>query len=103
MEDFVKAAKVSDVPSGDAILVEVGDERILLSNIDGHFYAVGEICTHAEAYLSDGDVEGEEVECYLHGSRFNLKTGEPQNPPANEPLPTYSVRVEADDILIGPL
>ena len=102
MDDFVRVAKTSDVAAGDAILVEVGDERILLSNLDGNFYAISEICTHAEAYLSDGDIEGAEVECYLHGSRFNLKTGEVLGPPADESLPRYAVRVEDDDILVGP-
>ena len=102
MEDFTKVASTSDLPEGGIMLVEVGDERILLSNVDGDFYAIGEVCTHAEGSLSDGYVEGQEVECPLHGSLFNLKTGENTGPPATEPVASYAVRVDGDDILVGP-
>lgn len=102
MENFNRLAKTSDLPEGEIMLVEVGDERILLSNVGGDFYAIGEVCTHAGGPLSDGTVEGDQVECPWHGSRFNLRTGEVTNRPAREPLPRYAVRLEGDDILVGP-
>ena len=102
MDDFVKVAKTSDVPEGEIMLVEVGEESILLSNVGGEFYAIGEECTHSGGSLSQGYVEGEDVECPLHGSLFNLKTGENTGPPAAEGVPRYSVRVEGDDLLVGP-
>ena len=102
MDDFVKVAKRSDLPEGEMTLVEVGGERILLSNVDGDFYAIGEVCTHAEGPLSEGYIEGEEVECPWHSSRFNLKTGENTDPPADEPVIRYVVRVDGEDILVGP-
>ena len=102
MEDFVKVAQTAALAEGEIMLVEVGGERILLSNVDGSFYAIGEVCSHAEGPLSEGSVEGEEVECPWHGSLFNLKTGEPTGSPAAEPVPHYAVRVEGDDILVGP-
>ena len=83
------------------MLVQIGDERILLSNVDGNFYAIGEVCPHAGGALSEGVIEGLEVECPLHGSRFNLKTGGPTAPPAEERLNRYPVKLEGEDVLIG--
>ena len=102
MDDFVAVAKTSDLSEGEMMLVKVGDERILLSNVGGDFYAIGDECPHAGGSLSDGYAEGEEVECPLHGSLFNLKTGENTGPPASEPVERYAVRAEGDDILVGP-
>ena len=102
MEDFVKVGQTSDLSNGEIMLVEVGDERILLSNIDGKYYAIDEVCPHAEGPLSEGYVEGEEVECPFHGSMFNLKTGENTGPPASESLRRHAVRVDGEDILVGP-
>lgn len=102
MDDFTRVARTSELPEGEITLVEVGDERILLSNVEGEFHAIGEVCTHAEGPLSEGYVAGEEVECPWHGSRFNLRTGEATNTPADEGVQRYAVRVEGDDILVGP-
>jgi nitrite reductase/ring-hydroxylating ferredoxin subunit len=103
MQDFVRVASASDLPEGEMMLVEIGDERIVLSNLGGEFYAIGEVCTHAEGPLAEGYIEGDEVECPWHGSRFNLRTGEATAPPATEAVPRYAVRVEGGDILIGPI
>ena len=102
MDDFVRVAKTSDLSDGEIMLVEVGDERIALSRIDGSFHAIGEVCPHAEGPLSDGTVDGDEVECPWHASRFNLKTGEVTSPPAGEAVARYAVRLEGDDVLVGP-
>ena len=102
MDEFVSVTKTSDLPEGEIMLVEVGDERILLSNISGSFYAIGEVCPHAEGPLSDGVVEEGEVECPWHGSRFDLKTGEVTALPADEAVPRYAVHIEGDDVLVGP-
>ena len=102
MDEFVSVAKTSDLSDGEIMLVEVGEERIALSRIDGSFYAIGEVCSHAEGPLSDGTVDDEEVECPWHGSRFNLKTGEVTSPPADEAATRYAVRLESDDVLVGP-
>ena len=102
MEDFAKVATTSDLEDGEIMLVQVGEERILLSKAEGGFHAVAELCTHREAPLSDGYVEGDEVECPWHGSKFNLRTGEATEAPATVALQRYAVRVEGDDILVGP-
>ena len=102
LEGFTKVAKKTDLADGEMMLVEVGDESVLISNLGGSFYAISDECPHAMGSLSDGDVEGDEVECPLHGSRFNLRTGENLTPPAAEPAARYPVRLEGDDILVGP-
>ena len=106
MQGFVKVATVNDLSEGEMALVLVGEERILLSKVDGEVYAIGEVCTHAEGPLSQGYVYGDEVECPRHGAQYNLKTGEntSTNPPFDR-LPgtrRYAVRVEREDILVGP-
>ena len=99
---FIKVAQVSEIRPGEMIAVEVENEQVLLVNVDGNIHAVDDICSHAYASLSEGDLRGEEVECPLHGGAFNAVTGAPTNPPANEPLRVYSVQVEGDDILVAP-
>jgi nitrite reductase/ring-hydroxylating ferredoxin subunit len=81
--------------------VELRGRRILLANVEGRFYAVDDTCTHEEASLSAGVLKGELVKCPLHGSLFNVRTGEAQEEPAEEDLSTYPVRLEGERILIG--
>ncbi len=99
---FIKVAQLSEIKPGEMMSVEVDNEQVLLVNVDGNIHAVDDICSHAYATLSEGDLSGEEVECPLHGGSFNAVTGAPINPPANEPLRVYSVQVEGDDILGAP-
>ncbi len=101
--DFVKVAEVSEIPPGDMKAVRVGNEEILLVNIDGSFHACDDVCTHSYASLSEGDLDGAEVQCPLHGATFNVSTGEVLTPPAVEALRLFEVRVEGSDVLIGPV
>ena len=99
---FVKIAEVSDIAVGEMMVVEVGGERVLLVNVGGNIYACDDICSHAFASLSEGDLNGEEVECPLHGSAFNVISGEAMTPPADENVKVYQLRIEGQDILLGP-
>ena len=101
-EEFVKVAQTDELEPGQMKTVDVGDERILLVNVNGSYHAVEDTCSHAFAPLSEGEMSGEEVECPLHGSVFSVTTGEALSPPASEPLNLYQVRVEGNDILVGP-
>ena len=98
---FIKVAQVSEIRPGEMISVEVENEQVLLVNVDGNIHAVDDICSHAYATLSEGELTGEEVECPLHGGGFNTVTGQPTNPPASEPLRVYQVQIEGDDILVA--
>ena len=98
---FVKVAKTGELSPGDKKLVNIGDQRILLVNVEGRYYAVDEVCSHALAFLSMGQVYNEEVVCPLHGSAFDIKTGAVLSPPAMDSLAVYPVKVEGEHILIG--
>jgi 3-phenylpropionate/trans-cinnamate dioxygenase ferredoxin component len=67
----------------------------------GEVFAVSDICSHADVNLSDGDVDNGTVECWLHGSRFDLRTGQPIGLPANRPVPVYPVKIDGDDVYIA--
>lgn len=103
MEGFVEVAKVGEVPLGGLKQVALGNQWVVLANVDGQIYAISDVCTHAECWLSEGGMlEGDVVECSCHGSQFNVKTGAVESGPATEPVPTYTVRVEEGRVLVGP-
>ena len=97
---FTRACAVSDVASGVAIAVTVDGTDLAVVRDGDDWYAVTDECSHAAIPLSEGDVEGCEIECWLHGSRFDLRTGKPSGPPATEPVAVYAVRVDGDDVLV---
>lgn len=98
----VKVAKVADVPEGDLIKVKVGNDPIALYKLGGKLYATTNICTHEQCEIDENHMmHGEEVECTCHGSQFNVKTGANVLPPAAEPLKTYAVSVEGEDVFIN--
>ena len=99
---FVKVAEVGELSPGDMKVVDVGEEQVLVLNVGGNIYACDDICSHAYAALSEGDLNGEEVECPLHGSAFNVITGQVLTPPADENIRTFEVRIDGQDILVGP-
>lgn len=99
--EFVKAVRIEDIPAGKMLRVKLAGRRILVANVDGCFYAADDRCTHEDASLSRGVLRGEWVKCPLHGSRFNLRTGEVVEDPAVEPLRVYPVRVENGELWVG--
>ncbi|MEV6618997.1 non-heme iron oxygenase ferredoxin subunit [Streptomyces sp. NPDC051051] len=99
---FVKVCPVDKIPAGGAIAVEVGDLPVALVRRGETVYAVGDLCSHAEVSLSDGEVEGTTIECWLHGSCFDLRSGRPVNPPATAPIATYRVKVEDGFVYVSP-
>ncbi len=99
---FVKVAEVGEISPGEMKIVEVGEEQILLVNVEGNIHACDDICSHAYASLSEGDLNGDEVECPLHGSAFNVITGEALTPPAEDSIRVFEVRIEGEDVLVGP-
>jgi 3-phenylpropionate/trans-cinnamate dioxygenase ferredoxin subunit len=99
-QDFVKVARRGELAPGKMKRVDLDGRRILLANVDGRYCAADDTCTHEDASLSTGFLKGDIVKCPLHGSRFNLRTGEVLDDPAEQNLRTYRVRVDGDDILI---
>ena len=99
--DFVKAALRKDIVAGKMKAVDVAGVSVLLANIAGEYYAIGNKCTHRSCKLSSGVFEGETVKCPCHKSVFNIKTGEVMHGPAAKPVPKYAVKVEEDQILVS--
>ena len=97
---FVPASPLTEVPDGGAIAVEVEGVELALVRDGDVVYAVVDECSHAAIPLSEGEVEGNEIECWLHGSRFDLRTGKPVNLPATEPVQTYPTTIEGDTVLV---
>jgi 3-phenylpropionate/trans-cinnamate dioxygenase ferredoxin subunit len=100
-DGFIKIGKVDELRPGSMKRVDIDGRRMLLANVNGRFCATDDTCTHEDASLSTGSLRGELVKCPLHGSRFNVCTGEALEEPAEQNLKTYPVRVEGDDILVG--
>jgi 3-phenylpropionate/trans-cinnamate dioxygenase ferredoxin subunit len=97
---FQRACGTADVAPGSALAVEVGDTDVAVVRAGDDWYAIADECSHASIPLSEGDVEGCEIECWLHGSRFDLRTGKPSGPPATDPVAVYAVQVDGDDVLV---
>lgn len=98
---FVKVAELDELPPGEMKMVEVWDKQIILANVAGNVWACDNICTHAGAPLSEGELDQDQVECPLHGSLFNVVTGEVIGPPAVEGLQLFQVTIEGPDILVA--
>ncbi len=99
---LLRACALTEVASESAIPVEVDGTEIAIVQSGGAFYAIADECSHAAIPLSEGDVGDGEIECYLHGSRFDLRTGEPLGLPATEPVAIYRCVVDGTDLLVDP-
>jgi 3-phenylpropionate/trans-cinnamate dioxygenase ferredoxin component len=100
---FVRVCAVADVAPESAIAVEVDGTELAIVHSGGRFYAIADECSHAAIPLSEGDVGDGEIECYMHGSRFDLSTGRPIGLPATEPVAIFRCRVDGDDVLVDVL
>jgi 3-phenylpropionate/trans-cinnamate dioxygenase ferredoxin subunit len=97
---FVRACALSELPAQGALAAVVDGEPVAIVRSDGDVYAIHDVCSHADVPLSEGDVADGEIECWLHGSRFDLRTGKPTGPPAAVAVPVFPVRIEGDDVLV---
>jgi len=99
--EFVEIAPAKEIPNGERMFVEVDGMQIVIFNIAGEYFAIGDVCTHDDGPLGDGKIEGDEVICPRHGARFNIRTGAATMLPAAVDIPAYPVRVRAGMIEIG--
>ena len=99
MADFT-VAKSGDIAEGQLAKFEVDGTDVAIANVAGTLHAFGDVCTHARCSLAEGELDGTTVTCPCHGSQFDVTTGAVQNPPATEPVLSYPVRVDGDDIKI---
>ena len=91
---------VDEIVAGKPHPVTVGEVDVALVRDGDDFYAIRDECSHAAIALSEGEVDGTTLECWLHGSRFDLRTGRPTGLPATEPVPVYPVTIDGNDVLV---
>jgi 3-phenylpropionate/trans-cinnamate dioxygenase ferredoxin component len=101
MSGFVHACAAAEVPRGGLRRVEINGEPVVIVRANGEFYAMSDVCSHDEVALSDGDLEGTTLECWLHGARFDVRTGRPMCPPATNYVPVYHVKLESDQVYVS--
>ena len=99
--DYLEIAPESELPSGERMFVDIGDTPIVIFNIAGQFYAIGDVCTHDDGPLGDGELEEFNIVCPRHGAEFDVRTGKVTSMPAVVDIPAYPVRLVDGMIEIG--
>jgi 3-phenylpropionate/trans-cinnamate dioxygenase ferredoxin subunit len=99
--EFVDIAPASELPNGERLFVEIEGKSIVVFNIAGQFFAIGDICTHDDGPLGDGDLEGYNIVCPRHGAEFDVRTGQVMQMPAVVDIPAYPVKVVDGMIQVG--
>ncbi len=99
--EFFTVVPFDQVPSGERLFLEIDGRPIVLFNLAGHLFAIGDVCSHDHAPLGEGELDGEQIICPRHGARFDLRTGRARSLPAVADIPAYPVRVREGMIEIG--
>ncbi|AWZ06426.1 MULTISPECIES: bifunctional 3-phenylpropionate/cinnamic acid dioxygenase ferredoxin subunit [unclassified Streptomyces] len=97
---YVKACALSELEENTPKRVELDGTPVSLVSTGGEVFAINDICSHANVSLSEGEVEDCMIECWLHGSSFDLRTGKPSGLPATRPVPVYPVKIEGGSVLV---
>ena len=98
---FTRACALSELPVEGVIGIEVDGEPVAVARTGGEVFALRDVCSHAEVPLSEGEIYDHTVECLLHGSCFDLRTGKPTGPPATKPVATYQVKIEGGEVYVS--
>jgi len=100
-DNYQRACAIGDVEDGAAVRVVLDGIPVAVVRSDGEFYAIHDVCSHANVALSEGEIDDQTIECWLHGSRFDLVTGRPTGLPATRPVPVYPVKIDGEDLLVS--
>ncbi|MFF9364853.1 non-heme iron oxygenase ferredoxin subunit [Streptomyces griseoluteus] len=98
---FQRVCGLSELSEDTPKRVELDGTPVSIVKTEGEVYAIYDICSHANVSLSEGEVEDGQIECWLHGSCFDLRSGKPSGLPATRPVPVYPVKIEGDDVLVS--
>ena len=102
MSEFVRVCTLDELPTVGAAAADINGHVVALVRTEqGEVHAVDDVCTHANVSLSEGELDGCTLECWLHGSRFDIRTGEPSGPPATVALAVHTVKIEGDDVYVA--
>jgi 3-phenylpropionate/trans-cinnamate dioxygenase ferredoxin subunit len=99
-QEYARACALSDLPAEGALGVDIGDVPVALVRTGDEVFALYDVCSHEEVPLSEGEIYDHTLECWLHGSCFDVRTGKPTGPPATKPVPTYPVKIEGGDVYV---
>jgi 3-phenylpropionate/trans-cinnamate dioxygenase ferredoxin subunit len=99
--EYAEIAPASELPNGERLFLEIDGKAIVIFNIAGQFFAIGDVCTHDDGPLGDGDLEGYNIVCPRHGAEFDVKTGKAVQMPAVVDIPAYPIRVVEGVIQVG--
>lgn len=99
--DFYEVASLEDLPPGERLIIQIGDLDILLFNIAGQVFAIGNVCSHDGNPLDDGEIIDHEIVCQRHGARFDIRSGKVKSLPAVIDIPAYPITIEKGKIQIG--
>lgn len=97
---LIELCGTGDVPEGESMLVEAEGLEVAVHNVDGEFFVTDEHCTHGPGSLSEGFLEGYEIECDFHGGRYDVRTGKVTSPPPWVPVRSYPVMLQGERVLI---
>jgi len=101
-DGFVRVCSVDDLPTVGAVQAEIGGKLVaIVRDSAGDIHAIDDTCSHANVSLSEGDVEDSAIECWLHGSRFDLRSGKPIGLPATTPIAVYPVKIDGGDVFVS--
>ncbi|CAB4935253.1 unannotated protein [freshwater metagenome] len=92
--------QLSSLAPGSAVKVDVDGTSVCVARVGDEVFAVADTCTHADASLSEGELDGYKIECWLHGAQFDLRNGEATTPPATQALETYSISIDGDTVTV---
>lgn len=101
MTEWVKVAKLEEIPSGGRIWYEFEEDTVIVLNVGGKFYCIADLCSHDGESLEDGELDGHSIECPRHGACFDVRTGDALSLPATSPIPTFDVKVEDGFVFVA--
>jgi 3-phenylpropionate/trans-cinnamate dioxygenase ferredoxin subunit len=99
--EFFEIAPATELPNGERLFVDLGDKPIVIFNIAGQLFAIGDVCTHDDGPLGDGVIEDHNIVCPRHGAEFDVRTGKVMSMPAAVDIPAYPVQIRDGNIFVG--
>ena len=99
--EFVEIAPVSELPNGERLFVEIEGKPLVIFNIADRFFSIGDVCSHDDGPVGEGDIEGYNITCPRHGAQFDIRTGKVVQMPAVVDIPAYPVKVVDGMIQVG--
>ena len=100
-DHWIDAIATDDIPEDDVLGVDIEGKSIALYRVDGEVFATDNLCTHGNARLCDGFLEGHEIECPLHQGKFDIRSGKAMCAPLTEDVKTYPIKIDGDRVFVA--